>query len=230
MSKYTLYIIAFYAVSITASQEEREKVTLYKPYWGAVTANLNKETAENINGAVKTLATVLSPENLNKAGKSLTTGLVAGLDDKELAAKADALGKNLGEAAGAGLVTGAAGVVKEGLVSIPGAAKTAALTYGAPVAAGAVATGFAGYMGYVGLICHRENGFNRCLSRHFDNNNLNERGYPRRCESPERRLRYWYNAGAEAYIERFTIMKKKGLRPEGEYLGHSGIEDQKGDK
>ena len=161
--------------------------------------------------------------NLPKAVEKLKDVLDTSLSKKELEERGDALGQALGS----GVVLGAAGAVKSGLIAVPGAAKAAVLTYGGPVAAGAAATGFAGYMGYVGWVCHRENGFNKCLSRHFDNENVNERGFPRRCDSPERRLRYWTNSVTETYIERFKTMKKRGLRPQGKWLGNDGIEDQK---
>jgi len=231
MNKYPLSLLIIVSTAtITASEKDKKAFDLLKDKWGAVTANQYKQTAENANEAVKTAATALSPEVLGESGKALTKGLLAGLDDKELAAKADALGKNLGEAAGAGLVVGMAGAVKSGLVAAPGAIKAGAIVYGPPLAAGTAAVGFTGYMGYVAWVCHRENGFNRCLSRHFDNENVNERGFPRRCDSPERRLRYWTNSVAETYIERFKAMKKRGVRPEGKWLGHQGIEDQKDGK
>lgn len=231
--KYPLYLLVIASTAtLTASEKDKEAYELLGNKWGAMTANQYKQAAENANEAVKTAATALSPEVLGKSGSALTTGLLAGADDKVLADKADLLGSRLGEAAGAGLVFGAYGAVKSGLVAAPGAAKAAVIgavtsPVAIPVLAGAAATGFTGYMGYVGWVCHRENQFNRCLSRHFDNTNLNDRGYPRRCESPERRLRYWTNSVTETYIERFKAMKRKGKRPESYWLGSQGIEDQK---
>ena len=171
--------------------------------------------AKQVKDSVDTLDQMFT----GKRAEEFTNGLVLGAFT------------GLGAAAKMGAV-GTAEIVKDGAILAAAGTKAAAIAvatspFTVPIAAGAAATGFTGYMGYVGWVCHRENGFNKCLSRHFDNENVNERGFPRRCDSPERRLRYWTNSVTETYIERFKVMKKRGLRPQGKWLGNDGIEDQK---
>lgn|SRR6185503_3342550 len=147
-----------------------------------------------------------------------------------------------------GLFTGVAGAAKMGATATVEAGSTALTTVAAgtkatalavvaspltvPVAVGAAGVGSVGFLGYVFMLENREHEFRRCLTRNFDceKSGLNDRGFPRRCNSPARRYAYWYKRGEDSIARRYVAMKKKGLRPEGELLGHYGVEDEKIDQ
>ena len=58
---------------------------------------------------------------------------------------------------------------------------------------------------------HKDRNFRRCLNEHFDGKDLNERGFPRRCESPERRLSQWNRERSIATLERFKANKSRAV-------------------
>jgi hypothetical protein len=170
--------------------------------------------SKNIKDSVDKLDMMFTGKRAQEVTNGAVIGVFTGLGT---VAK---MGAELGvEATVTGVTTVAAGTKAAAI-----AVATSPLTV--PIAAGTVAAGSVGFVGYVGWVCHRENQFNRCLSRHFDSTNLNEQGIPRRCGSPERRYAYWYEQGAKSFVRRYQTMKQRGLRPEGEYLGHSKVDDE----
>jgi len=49
--------------------------------------------------------------------------------------------------------------------------------------------------------------FRRCLNKHFAED-LNDRGFPQRCESPERRLSWWDSEVSTRSIEHFRAQRR----------------------
>ena len=58
---------------------------------------------------------------------------------------------------------------------------------------------------------HKDRNFRRCLNQHFDGKDLNERGFPRQCESPERRLSQWNRERSIATLERFKANQSRSV-------------------
>jgi len=170
--------------------------------------------SKNIKDSVDTLDQMFTGKRAQEVTNGAVIGLFTGLG---AVAK---MGAEIGvEATVTGATTVAAGTKAAAI-----AVATSPLTV--PIAAGTAVAGSFGFLGYLGIMGHRENQFSRCLSRHFDSTNLNEQGIPRRCSSPAGRYAYWYKQGADNFTRRYQAMKKKGLRPEGEYLGHYKVEDE----
>lgn len=158
---------------------------------------------QNLKDAIQIAAKTLSPENMGPTGKAISGGIMEGLDDKELAAK----GKAFGDAAGAALVTGAAGAVKSGVLNAATAVVTAPVT---PfIITGGTIVALVGY-GY-NIECQKEYG--HCLRTHFDSPSVDEEKMPRRCHSPARRAFKWGNDWAGQQKRIFKILKEEGRRP-----------------
>jgi len=213
MNKYPLYFLAIACVvPVVASEKDEKAVKLLKGNWGAITANQYKQTAENVNEAVKTAAVAVSPEMAHASAKAFTSGGLEGLSDKEIREK----GKALGE----GIVTGVIGATGVALQAGGAAAKAKAAAAMTALSGGAVVAApivlpftFAGGVFAYCMSVERQKEYGHCLRTHFDSPSVNEEKMPRRCESPERRAFWWSQKWAGQQKRIFKILKEEGRRP-----------------
>ncbi len=101
-------------------------------------------------------------------------------------------------------VTATAVAAKASTIAAAGAAKTATIasaTVAAPYVAGAVVVGGVGYGGYRlhRMLAEPTEEYHRCLNDNLDCADLNARGFPKRCDSPERKA--WNYMGAKTVRE-----------------------------
>src|SRR5579859_3904691 len=154
----SLYIIALLSVKVAVCGDDPTA----KDYWYGFAGDKFRQGMKHFEKGTENLNA--GTGNLVQASKNLE-----GFPSEEA-------GKKFGEALGAGVVVGAAGAVKSGLLASPAAAKAAVVgavtsPVAIPVAVGAATTGLFGYVGYIAWAVRRESQFNRCLSQHFDNGN-----------------------------------------------------------
>lgn len=174
--------------------------------WGGV-------ATQNLKDGVQILATAISPEKIGKSSEAVSQGFMAGLSDEEIKAK--------GEKLGAAIVTGALGAVgkaaQAGSIAIKTKAISVASTATAVVTApatpfivgGAAVMWFGGYC--IGV--ERQKEYGHCLRTHFDSPSVNEEKMPRRCESPERRARWWSQEDSARQARIYKILKEERRKP-----------------
>lgn len=200
-----IYLIAvIYCASITASDNidpTKYKGGVLGNYLYQASKNLvvvidkapdvaNKVGSELLKGALEQMP----PDKRREIGADLAAGFIDKMNTPEGHDAAYKLGENVvkGAAGGAVIVAGMAkDVVVAKTVATALAAKGAAIV-AAPYVAGAAAVGVAGYGSYWIYNDYCDflkplDTYTRCLNSNLTSD-LNARGLPKRCESPERKL------------------------------------------
>ncbi len=161
--------------------------------------------------------TQLPADKRREIGSDLAHGFIEKINTKEGHEAVYKLGENLIKGAAGGVVI-VAGMAKDAViaktVSTAVAAKAATIagaTVAAPyVAVGAVAGGaFYGLYKMEDTINKHEEAFKTCLNTNLGCKDLNSRGFPSRCESPERKMSWWTHGRSEKPIASFKDKRKK---------------------
>jgi hypothetical protein len=172
---------------------------------GAITELGKPENREAVKGIGADIA-----EGALKAGGAMISGaFVAGASAASAKVTATATGVKLAATAkGAAALKTAAGV---------GAAVVASPVI-IPVAASVGLLGTAIWLWQPQEDYKRQREFSRCLRTNFHCTNVNDRGFSKRCDSPERRLAELSKAASLRTINSFTALKKQGKEPQGEFI------------
>ena len=173
----------------------------------------NKSGAEFLKGALEQLPA----DKRREIGSDLAHGFIEKINTKEGHEAVYKLGENLIKGAAGGVVI-VAGMAKDAViaktVSTAVAAKAATIA-GATVAAPYVAVGAVTGGAFYGLykmedtINKHEEAFKTCLNTNLGCKDLNSRGFPSRCESPERKMSWWTHGRSEKPIASFKDKRKK---------------------